>query len=65
MVLKFQGEQMNTLKSEKYISLDEAAECLGIKPATLRSWIRDPKMKFPHIRVDVVGNLSILRLMNG
>ncbi len=56
---------MNTLKSEKYISLDEAAECLGIKPATLRSWIRAPKMKFPHIRVDVVGNLSILRLMNG
>lgn len=32
---------MNTLKSEKYISLDEAAEHLGIKHATLRSWLRD------------------------
>ncbi|WP_334306165.1 NUMOD1 domain-containing DNA-binding protein [Schaedlerella sp.] len=28
---------MDTLKSEKYISLDEAAEYLGIKHATLRS----------------------------
>ena len=36
---------MNTLKSEKYISLDEAAENLGIKHATLRSWLRDPQIE--------------------
>ena len=47
MVLKFQGDQMNTLKSEKYISLDEAAEHLGIKHATLRSWQRDPQTEVP------------------
>ena len=33
---------MDTLKNEKYISLDEAAEYMGIKPVTLRSWIKDP-----------------------
>ncbi len=38
---------MDTLKSEKYISLDEAAEYLGIKPVTLRSWIRGPKNEVP------------------
>ena len=38
---------MNTLKSEKYISLDEAAEYLGIKPVTLRSWQRDPQNEVP------------------
>lgn len=38
---------MNTLKSEKYISLDEATEYLGIKHATLRSWLRDPKNEVP------------------
>lgn len=26
---------------EKWITLDEAAEHLGIKPVTLRSWIRN------------------------
>lgn len=32
---------MDTLKNEKYISLDEAAEYMGIKPVTLRSWIKN------------------------
>ena len=27
---------------ENYINLEEAAVYLGIKPATLRSWIKDP-----------------------
>lgn len=38
---------MNTLESEKYISLDEAAEYLGIKTVMLRSWLRDLKNEVP------------------
>ncbi len=38
---------MDTLKNEKYISLDEAAEYMGIKPVTLRSWIKDPEKELP------------------
>jgi len=28
---------------DNYISIDEAAEFLGIKPVTLRKWIREEK----------------------
>ena len=28
-------------KTDKYISIDEAAEYLGIKTVTLRGWIKD------------------------
>lgn len=38
---------METLKNEKYISLEEAADYLGIRPVTLRSWVRDPKNEVP------------------
>ena len=38
---------MDTIKNDNYISLDEAAEYLGIKPVTLRSWIRNPKNEVP------------------
>ena len=38
---------MNKLENDNYISLDEAANYLGIKPVTLRSWIRDPKNEVP------------------
>ena len=38
---------MDTIKNDNYISLDEAAEYLGIKPVTLRSWIRDSKNEVP------------------
>lgn len=38
---------MDKFKNDNYISLDEAAEYLGIKPVTLRSWIRDPKNEVP------------------
>lgn len=38
---------MDTIKNDNYISLDEAADYLGIKPVTLRSWIRDPKNEVP------------------
>lgn len=38
---------MDVLENEKYISLDEAADYLGIKPVTLRSWVCDPKNEIP------------------
>ena len=38
---------MEALKNEKYISLEEAADYLGIRPVTLRSWVRDPKNEVP------------------
>ena len=38
---------MDTIKNDNYISLDDAAEYLGIKPVTLRSWIRDSKNEVP------------------
>ncbi len=38
---------MDTVKNEKYISLDEAADYMGIKPVTLRSWIKDPEKEVP------------------
>ncbi len=31
---------MSQMEIEKWISLDEAAEFLGIKPVTLRKWIK-------------------------
>ena len=42
---------MSTQNQDNYINLDEAAEYLGIKPATLRSWIRDPKNEVPAHKV--------------
>ena len=42
---------MEILKTEKYISLEEAADYLGIKPVTLRSWVRDPKNEVPAHKV--------------
>lgn len=38
---------MDVLNKERYISLDEAADYLGIKPVTLRSWIRNPNNEVP------------------
>lgn len=36
---------------ENYINLEEAAVYLGIKPATLRSWIKDPYNEVPAHKV--------------
>lgn len=38
-------------KTDKYISIDEAAEYLGIKTVTLRGWIKDSKKEIPAHRV--------------
>ena len=31
---------MNDISTDNYISLEEAADYLGIKPITLRTWIK-------------------------
>lgn len=36
---------------ENYINLEDAAVYLGIKPATLRSWIKDPDNEVPAHKV--------------
>ena len=36
---------------ENYINLEEAAVYLGIKPATWRSWIKDPDNEVPAHKV--------------
>ena len=45
---------MDTNIQENYISLEETAVYLGVKPATLRSWIKDPN-----------NVLNVLNLMLG
>ncbi len=34
---------MSEIFTEKWISIDEASEHLGVKPATIRDWIRKNK----------------------
>ncbi len=34
---------MTVMENDKWINIDEAAEYLGIKPATIRDWIRKGK----------------------
>ena len=34
-------------KTDKYISIDEAAEYLGVKTVTLRGWIKDGLKEIP------------------
>ena len=42
---------MDKIINDNYISLDEAAEYLGIKPVTLRSWIRNPNNEVPAYKI--------------
>ena len=36
-----------TMQDDKWISLDEAAEYLGVKPITVREWIRKARTPIP------------------
>lgn len=56
---------MNKLENDNYISLDEAANYLGIKLVTLRSWIRDPKNEVPAHKMVAFGNSNVPKLMPG
>ncbi len=38
-------------QNEKWINIDEAAEYLGVKPGTLRSWIRKGKGLISYLQV--------------
>ena len=42
---------MSTTNQDNYINLDEAAEYLGVKQATLRSQIRNPSNELPAHKV--------------
>lgn len=42
---------MSTTNQDNYINLDEAAVYLGVKQATLRSWIRNPSNELPAHKV--------------
>ena len=37
------GDEMDERITDKWINIDEAADYLGIKPVTLRSWLRNGK----------------------
>ncbi|MCR5322256.1 MAG: helix-turn-helix domain-containing protein [Lachnospiraceae bacterium] len=38
---------MDQNNQDNYINLEETAQYLGVKPVTLRSWIKDPKNEIP------------------
>lgn len=42
---------MDKVNIDNYISLEAAAEYLGIKAPTLRSWIKNPKNEVPAYKV--------------
>ena len=37
------GSEMQLNNDDKWINIDEAAEYLGVKPGTIRDWIRKKK----------------------
>lgn len=43
LIFKGLGEVMLENTSEKWVSIDDAAEYLGVKPVTIRDWIRKGK----------------------
>jgi len=42
---------METTFQENYISLEDAAKYLDIKPVTLRGWIKNPRNEVPAHRI--------------
>ena len=47
-----QKEFALTLKNEKHISLDEAADYLGIRPVTLCNWFGGSEKEVPEHKVE-------------
>lgn len=56
---------MEEIMNDKWISIDEAAEYLGIKTVTLRSWIRNGKEGLPAQKIGNSGSLKFPNSMNG
>lgn len=56
---------MEEVMNDKWISIDEAAEYLGIKTVTLRSWIRNGKEGLPAQKSESNGSLKFPNSMNG
>lgn len=50
--------------NEKWIGIEEAAEYLGVKPSTLRDWIKKKRI-YQHGKSVSNGNLSALSSMPG
>ena len=42
---------MKENRNDNYINLEEAAEYLGMKPVTLRGWVKNPKNDIPAHKV--------------
>lgn len=42
---------MNEIITDNYINLEEAAEYLGVKPVTLRNWIKKVNSEIPAHKV--------------
>lgn len=38
---------MKTRENDNYINLEQVAEYLGVKPITIRSWIKNPETDIP------------------
>lgn len=57
---------MNQIIDDNWISLDDAARYLGIRPVTLRDWIKNSmKMEYLLIESENFGNLKKLNWMLG
>ena len=53
---------MEEIMNNKWISIDEAAEYLGIKTVTLRSWIRNGKEGLPAQKIGKQWKFKISEL---
>ena len=53
---------MEEIMNDKWISIDEAAEYLGIKTVTLRSWIRNGKEGLPAQKIGKQWKFKISEL---
>ena len=53
---------MNEMMNDKWIGIDEAAEYLGIKTVTLRSWIRNGKEDLPAQKIGKQWKFKISEL---
>lgn len=45
----YEEDAMSRQKNDNYIGIDEAAEYLGVKTSTIRSWIKKKNMPFHRV----------------